>query len=328
MDKGIKVEHGDKLGKTIIFARNHKHAIFIKKRFDFLYPEYNPEFACVIDNYDSKAQDLLESFCDDKEECLPQIAISVDMMDTGVDAPRVVNLVFAKKVRSLTKYWQMVGRGTRLCPNLFELGEDKKEFLMIDCTGNFDFFEVNPEGQTAGVPTNLTHLIFQAKVELGYNLRQVPESGAHEAELSQELLDEAYTQVTALDERRFQVQQKLQVVTKFQSKASWDRLSKVDLGEVNNNIAPLILSNTAIDDIDARHFDLMMFRFQLNLIEQAPTDRYAQQLISIAKALEKKANLPIVESRLPVIREILSDEFWDNVSAPSLNKVYAKLYAR
>ncbi len=112
MTEGIKVEGGDKLGKTIIFAKSHDHAIFIEKRFNKNYPEYAGKFLRVIDNYETKAQDLLDVFVDEYEENDPQIAVSVDMMDTGVDAPRVVNLVFFKQVKSSTKFWQMIGRGT------------------------------------------------------------------------------------------------------------------------------------------------------------------------------------------------------------------------
>ena len=129
---GIRVEGGDKLGKTIIFAKNHVHAVFIEERFNKLYPEYAGKFLRVIDNYESKAQDLLEKFTDPFAEQHPQIAVSVDMLDTGVDAPRVVNLVYFKMVRSHTKFWQMLGRGTRLCPDLFGPGDDKTHFLIFD----------------------------------------------------------------------------------------------------------------------------------------------------------------------------------------------------
>ena len=149
MEEGIKIEGGDKLGKTIIFAKNHKHAVFIEERFNRNYPDLGSHFIKVIDNYDPKAQDLLEKFCEDKKPQYPQIAISVDMMDTGVDAPRVVNLVFFKVVRSATKFWQMIGRGTRLCPDLFGPGDHKKEFLIFDFCENFEFFDVRPEGYTA-----------------------------------------------------------------------------------------------------------------------------------------------------------------------------------
>lgn len=147
MKNGLHIESGDKLGKTIIFAKNHQHALFIEERFNKNYPEYGGTFLQVIDNYTDKAQDLLERFCFDKgDEKDPQIAVSVDMMDTGVDAPRVLNLVFFKEVKSFSKYWQMIGRGTRLCPNIFAAGKDKEFFLIFDICGNFEFFDEFPDG--------------------------------------------------------------------------------------------------------------------------------------------------------------------------------------
>ena len=165
MTYGIKVQGGDKLGKTIIFAKNHEHALFIEQRFNKNYPEYAGKFLRVIDNYASKAQSLLETFVDHYAEHNPQIAVSVDMMDTGVDAPRVVNLVFFKPVRSATKFWQMIGRGTRLCPDLFGAGKDKTYFVIFDFCQNFEFFGENPDGIEGRAVKSLTQQIFAAKLD-------------------------------------------------------------------------------------------------------------------------------------------------------------------
>jgi type I restriction enzyme R subunit len=165
MEKGIKVEGGDKLGKTIIFAKNHEHAVFIEKRFNKKYPEHNSKFMRVIDNYETKAHDLLKTFADVHEELDPQIAVSVDMMDTGVDAPRVVNLLFFKLVRSSSKFWQMIGRGTRLCPDLFAPDEDKTHFLLFDFCENFEFFDLHPDGVAGIGSASLSQKIFEAKLE-------------------------------------------------------------------------------------------------------------------------------------------------------------------
>ena len=160
------MQGGDKLGKSIIFAKNHEHAIFIEKRFIKNYPEYAGKFLRVIDNYESKAKDLLETFTDKYEEHDPQIAVSVDMMDTGVDAPRVVNLVFFKLVRSSTKFWQMIGRGTRLCEDLFGPGEDKTHFVIFDFCENFEYFDVNKDGIEGKLVKSLTQRIFEARLEV------------------------------------------------------------------------------------------------------------------------------------------------------------------
>ena len=138
MTQGHKVAGGDRLGKTFIFAKNHDHAEFIARRFDANYPHYAGQFARVIDFQVEYAQSLIDNFS--LAEKPPHIAISVDMLDTGIDVPEVVNLVFFKLVRSKTKFWQMVGRGTRLCPNLFGPGKDKQNFKIFDICGNLEFF--------------------------------------------------------------------------------------------------------------------------------------------------------------------------------------------
>ncbi len=142
MQRGLKVDGGDRLGKTIIFARNHNHAEFIVQRFDQNYPNYKGKFAQVIDSHSSYAQSLLDDFSVAEQQ--PTIAVSVDMLDTGVDVPEIVNLVFFKPVYSQVKFNQMIGRGTRLCPNLFGVGNDKKEFLVFDLCSNFEFFSQAP----------------------------------------------------------------------------------------------------------------------------------------------------------------------------------------
>ena len=181
MRNGLKVQEGDKLGKTIIFAKNHRHALFIEDRFNKNYPEYNGKFLRVIDNYEDKAQDLLEKFCFDKgDDKDPQIAVSVDMMDTGVDAPRVLNLVFFKEVKSYSKYWQMIGRGTRLCPGIFGIGRDKEYFLIFDICGNFEFFDEFPEGAAGNTTKSLQRQLFEAQLEIVQSIRTNADSTAEE----------------------------------------------------------------------------------------------------------------------------------------------------
>ena len=145
MTHGLKVAAGDRLGKTIIFAKNHDHAQFIAQRFDANYPHLKGSFARVIDFKTDYAQSLIEDFC--QADKAPHIAISVDMLDTGIDVPEVVNLVFFKIVRSKTKFWQMLGRGTRLCPDLFGPGQNKEFFYVFDFCQNFEFFNQNPQAR-------------------------------------------------------------------------------------------------------------------------------------------------------------------------------------
>jgi type I restriction enzyme R subunit len=170
MTKGIKVAGGDRLGKTIIFAQNKKHAEYIIERFDKLYPQYRGRFAKRVICDDSYAQTIIDDFKIAEKD--PHIAVSVDMLDTGIDVPEIVNLVFFKRVRSKTKFWQMIGRGTRLCPNLFGAGQDKTHFIIFDYLGNFEFFREHKEGLLGSETLSLTEAIFAKRVRLIHHLQQ------------------------------------------------------------------------------------------------------------------------------------------------------------
>jgi type I restriction enzyme R subunit len=142
MKEGLKVEGGDRLGKTVIFARNHDHAVFIEERFNFHYPHHAGHFARIIDHQAKYPQTLIDDFS--RKDKAPHIAISVDMLDTGIDVPEIVNLVFFKPVYSKIKFWQMIGRGTRLCKNLFGPDQDKEHFRIFDFCFNFDYSQASP----------------------------------------------------------------------------------------------------------------------------------------------------------------------------------------
>jgi len=302
MSSGIKVDGGDKIGKTIIFAKNHKHAVYIEERFNKNYPEYSGKFCRVIDNQTEKAQDLLERFVLDKEEKPPQIAISVDMMDTGVDAPRVVNLVFFKPVRSVVKFWQMIGRGTRLRPNLFGPDQHKENFIIFDYCENFEFFEVNPEETKGSVGLSLTQQAFQLRLDLALILRQ--STSKEENDFAEDLIDLVHTQVTSLNQERFVVKHHLEYVVKYKQKDQWADLGPSKLQEIGTHIIPLILSEDD-DDVSARRFDVLMLNFQLALKGGRITSRYENKISTACRVLEKKGNIPVVGVRMPMIKRVI-----------------------
>ena len=185
--------------------------MFIEERFNKNYPEYSGKFLRVIDNFETKAQDLLETFCLHHEETDPQIAVSVDMMDTGVDAPRVVNLVFFKPVKSVAKFWQMIGRGTRLCPNLFAPDKDKEHFLIFDFCENFEYFNEFPEGIVPTVPKSLSQQLFEIKLEIALILRSIDESNEDDDKLASSYIDELHHLIATLDHQRFVVRKELRI---------------------------------------------------------------------------------------------------------------------
>ena len=321
MSFGIKVQSGDKLGKTIIFAKNHEHAMFIEQRFNKNYPEYSGQFLRVIDNYESKAQALLETFVNEYEEHDPQIAVSVDMMDTGVDAPRVVNLVFFKQVKSSTKFWQMVGRGTRLCPDLFGLGLDKKDFAIFDYCQNFEFFDVNPDGIENKMVKSLAQQVFEAKLEVALLVREQADIAVEQRSLAESYLDELHQLVSGLDSDRFVVKAEMRSVAEYNQKARWDSLSKSDMLEINTHLSKLVLPKKEDDEL-ARRFDILILNYQLALLTGAySTNGFINKISDVAKSLLKKQNIPAVAMQAPLLNELQTESFWQAININCLDEV-------
>jgi type I restriction enzyme R subunit len=325
MERGIKVEGGDKLGKTIIFAKSHKHAEFIEKRFNKNYPEHAGKFLRVIDNYESKAQSLLDDFTDEHIDKDPQIAVSVDMMDTGVDAPRVVNLVFFKLVRSATKYWQMIGRGTRLSLNLFGPEEHKQHFMVFDYCQNFEFFDANPTGIEGRAAKGLTQQIFEAKLDLALLIRSKTDSTDEQKTLAENTIDELHLTISQLNRERFVVKAKLQYVVEYSAKPRWERVSKADMADINTYLSNLVLPNSD-DDEKARRFDILVLNYQIALISQAHrTDKYMNKIHSIAGALLKQQHIPAVGAQVDLLNELQTEPFWKAVNVNRLENVRLSL---
>ncbi|WP_047789760.1 DEAD/DEAH box helicase family protein [Tenacibaculum mesophilum] len=324
MTHGLKVKGGNSIGKTIIFAKNHRHAVFIEERFYKNYPQYNSNFLRVIDNYESKAQDLLEKFCHDKEDLYPQIAVSVDMMDTGVDAPKVLNLVFFKEVRSYAKYWQMVGRGTRLRPNLFGIGKDKEFFLIFDICKNIEFFEANPEGYQNKVQKSVSSQVFEAKLNLVTAIRNYHNATNEDDTLAKQYTNELHALISNLNPERFEVRKVQATVDKYQNREHWDNLSVGNISEILNDLASLT-NSTNTNELEIR-FELLMLRFQLALLLQLKTqETYITKIIDIGNQLYTKRNIPAVANKINVINNIIDIEYWKTVDVSTLNSIKEEL---
>lgn len=317
MEKGIKVEGGDKLGKTIIFAKNHIHAERIVKRFDALFPEYKGDFARVIDYSVKYVQTLIDDFSDRNK--LPQIAVSVDMLDTGVDIPEVVNLVFFKKVRSKSKFWQMIGRGTRLCPDLLGIGQDKTHFLIFDYCGNFEFFRENPKGMDTQIGKSLTEKLFNAKVDIIRELQGIDYQTEEYINHRKELVKEVTRDVLALDSENFRVRQHLQFVEKFKNKENWVTLSVVDTNEVKEHISPIIVPIQ--EDEFAKRFDLLMYTIELAKLQTKNATKPIRSVIQTAEALSQLGTIPQVMEQKHIIEKVLTEEFWESADIFELDEV-------
>ncbi len=233
MEKGIKIEGGDRLGKTIIFARNHDHAKFIVRRFDVNYLKHNGKFAQVIDSHNNYAQSLLDDFSKINKE--PTIAISVDMLDTGVDIPEIVNLVFFKPVYSRVKFNQMIGRGTRICPDLFAVGQDKEKFYIFDLCSNFEFFSQEIDEKDPKPADSLSTKLVKARLEL----TKVISDNAQNQELKKSLLDNLHQHVSTMEKQNFMVRQHLEQVEQFSQRDRWNNFSEFDTEAIAQSLAYL-----------------------------------------------------------------------------------------
>lgn len=319
MKNGLKVEGGDKLGKTIIFAKNHQHAIFIEERFNKNYPEYGGHFLRVIDNYEPKAQDLLDRFTNDFKEEAPQIAVSVDMMDTGVDAPRVLNLVFFKIVRSASKFWQMIGRGTRLRLDLFGPGEHKKEFLIFDFCQNFEFFDEFPNGVEGRAPKPVSQQIFEYKLEVAQLIIEATEKSEEDEQLGLTYLSELHQSIASLNHDRFVVRMELRKVNEYTSRKRWVNLTKGDMLDISEHLSKLPLPEG--NDELARRFDLLILLIQLCMLKEADDTKYINRVVDIAKGLSRLENVPVIAAKLTIIGTLQQDHFWQTRSLTRMEDV-------
>ena len=314
MERGIKVAGGDRLGKTILFAQNKRHAEFILERFNKLYPQYHGSFAQRVICDDSYAQTIIDDFKQPEKE--PHIAVSVDMMDTGIDVPECVNLVFFKKVRSKAKFWQMIGRGTRLCKGLSCVDQvdgaytDKRRFLIFDYCGNFEYFREHKEGYEARETKTLSENIFGKQIKISMALQESTFAGENYQTWRNELVETCHKQVTALTPELISVKLRMQYVEKYKKQDAFLSISEGDKGELLTQIAPLVQSEET--DEFAKRFDNFMYGLILAHIEQMPAFKYAKkQLCDTASLLERKANIPQIKEKLPLLQEIHTDVFWD-----------------
>ena len=315
MERGIKVASGDRLGKTIIFAQNKRHAEFILERFNKLYPHYHGKFAQRVICDDAYAQTIIDDFKQAEKE--PHIAVSVDMMDTGIDVPECVNLVFFKKVRSKAKFWQMIGRGTRLCKGLACIDQidgeytDKRRFLIFDYCGNFEYFREHKEGYETRETKTLSENIFGKQVKIAMAFQESAFAGEDYQAWRDELVQSCHGQVAELQPELISVKLRMQYVEKFKKPEAFTLISESDKGELLEHIAPLVRRNDT-DEL-AKRFDNFMYGLILSSIEQLPAFRYVQrQLRDTAVLLERKVSIPQVKNKLHVIQEVQTDAFWNS----------------
>lgn len=305
MADGIKIEYGEKVGKTIIFAKNHLHAEKILEVFNSEYPHLNG-FAKVIDNKINYAQSLIDEFSDPKK--LPQIAISVDMLDTGIDVPEVLNLVFFKKVMSKAKFWQMIGRGTRLCPGLLD-GEDKNKFYIFDFCGNFEFFRMN-QGKPTANQMALQGAIFNLKSQIIFKLQDIAYQTEDLIAFRKSLVGEMVTKVRELNKDNFAVKQHLKYVELYASEENYVSLTYEDTLIIKEELAPLIIPDE--DEASAVRFDALMYGIELAYLAGKGYARHRSDLFKKVSGIASVANIPEISAKSELINKILHTDYLDN----------------
>ena len=318
MTDGIKIDYGQKLGKTIIFAKNHNHAEKILEVFNKEYPHL-PDYAKVIDNYMTYAQSAIDEFSDPKK--MPQIAISVDMLDTGIDVPEILNLVFFKKVMSKAKFWQMIGRGTRLCPGLLD-GENKQKFYIFDFCGNFEFFRMNKGKATANMIA-LQGAIFNLKFEISYILQDIEYQVDRLIAYRKALVKQMSEKVQELPRDNFAVRQHLKYVDLYSSESNYNALTYEDTLIVREEVAPLILPDG--DEASAVRFDALMYGIELAYLVGKKYSKARTDLYKKVAGIASVANIPEIQVQSDLINKILNTDYMDNAGINDFEEIREKL---
>jgi len=315
MNNGIRVGAGEYIGKTIIFAQNKRHAEYILERFNILYPEYKGLFAERVICDDSRAEQIIADF-KQKDGMQPQIVVSVDMMDTGIDVPDCVNLVFFKVVRSKTKFWQMIGRGTRLHKDgSYQDSIDgsytgKRRFFIFDYCGNFEFFRENVEGFESGEMRSLSQRSFENRVRLISALQHADYSDDEHQAIRESLVITVRGQIDSLNRELTPVRLKLRYVEKYGKSDSLVCINDTEVGELVRELAPIIAPEPG--DEMAKIFDNLMYTLMLVFIQGGRVGRIQKSVMRMAEVLKGKSTIPQVKAKLNQLDQITSDEFWSS----------------
>ncbi len=320
--EGRRVGGGDRLGKTIIFAKNQHHADYIESRIDAHYPEQRGTLARVIThNSGPYAQTLIDAFA--TPGSAPDIAISVDMLDTGIDIPDVVNLVFFKPVNSATKFWQMVGRGTRLRPGLYGPGDDKADFVIFDVCGNIDFFNEELPEASATTARSLSERAFLLRTRLLALLRSADDPAV--TALRSGLAARLHGAIVGMNRDNFIVRRHLRAVERFAGLDAWTAFGPEHLTAAAELAG---LPSAAEQDADeaARRFDALVLTAQVAVAEGEPVRAgILSRLLGIVRALADQRSIPAVAAHAALLDAAADPAWWEGVDAVTLEQLRLRL---
>jgi type I restriction enzyme R subunit len=335
MNKGLRNSDGTRPGKTIVFARGHRHALLMEELFNELYPEHHGKICQVIDHFNPRRDDLIDGFKGRKKEFQGlDIAISVDMLDTGIDVPEVVNLVFAKPVYSKVKFWQMIGRGTRLCQDLFGPGKDKTHFLIFDPWRNFEFFGENPDGfvqeaENKSVPERLfsvrLNLLHQLSIAASQTDSPQDHQPAFDPAFQQTILSQIQSDIDALPQQSVNVRDKWQELERIRSDAFWAKRDTDFYQFLSEHVQPLMRWRNIEGDKDAINFDIKITRLILALVQgkHEVFDNLQDKVIDDVERL--RTNLNPVKQELELIQAVQKAAWWQGLTVEKLDDMRQRL---
>jgi len=343
MNEGLKIKGGEELGKSIIFAVDHDHAVKIVERFNYLYPEKGNDYCQLIDYSVNYASTIIEDFKVPTKN--PVIAVSVEMLDTGVDVPEILNLVFFKRVRSPIKFWQMIGRGTRVCKDLQVFSPDsstfgmqdenskseseieckdydcKQGFYIFDFCDNFNFFNMNPKGIVAKHTLSITERIFNLKLDMVAVLQEIEhQENPDHKKYYEKWRNELWTTVKGLNRHLVNVNWEIAYVDKYSNEAEWNDLHKIKVGQIKSQITYLI--EPTKDDIYAKTFDAWLFNMELaEIIGEKDYNKAIEKVTTVCYQLLEKTTIPQIQSKIESIKQICTNDFWQDRSLDKLEYV-------
>nr|WP_280519586.1 DEAD/DEAH box helicase family protein [Streptomyces prasinopilosus] len=323
MEKGHRVEGGDRIAKTIIFAKNQRHARYIVERFDHSYPHLAGKAARVIISSDDRAQTTLDEFSDAAK--LPDIAVTVDMLDTGVDVPEVANLVFFKRVFTSSKFWQMIGRGTRLRPDLYGPGQDKEDFFVFDLLGNAEWFNQNLPRAEGRVATSLHARLFATRVDLLCTISLLEEADEELTGLHDDVAARLHKTVAGMNLDNFLVRDHRSWVETYAIREAWSRekigaADPQDLSDLIENLGELPTADRGDGtDEKSKRFDLMMLTLQLGTLRlDLDVTRVRENVRAIASALLENLDVSDIAAQAALLDDMAGEEWWQDITAPML----------
>lgn len=307
MENGIRDASGQHIGKTILFARDHNHAVQLRKTFDELFPQYNrpgKEFCAVIDNYVDHAEQLIDDFKGNGNNDNLKLAISVDMLDTGIDVPEIVNLVFAKPLKSYVKFWQMIGRGTRICENLFGPGQHKETFRIFDHWGNFEYFDEKPPEVKPSVTKSLLQQLFEARIELAELALQAQQKDTFN--LAVGLLK---GDINDLPEETIAVREKWRKIHELKREGVIQAFDAATVEQLRSVIAPLMQWREFKAYEENYRTDLLITQMQIESIKKS--NRFSDFSNDLRERVSQlPVNLQQVADKIDLIKSVKKADFW------------------